>query len=606
MRRYTDVVLIADAAGFTKPAAFVSVTVFIGGSNTKAPLFSDDGITASPNPVTGDAVGRYSFYVADGRYDLQFSGTGFTAYKLLDIDIFDADDITISGRTPIVGNLTFTGNNLHTGTETFTGAIAGVTSFTGNTLFTGNNTHSGIETFTGDAFFKSGRPWIDVQALGAKGDTKKAFAGHCTAGSSGISSTAFFTSTAVDAGKVIELTGCGPAGAALVTTIVSVADASHATIATTASTTFDSPSFIMGTDDTAAIQAAINAAKTNHASGTVFFPNGTYMVSQLTAFAGVNLIGSGTADTYGGSGAGGSRLQQLPGTDLDVIVFSSGDSFFPQTEFCNFSMRGALGTVSSSGINATKALNYGTLIHHIDAGNFAFCGFRLSRGNDGCRLFDLSAGGNGVGAGVGYGIELTGLGTDSASICPLSGIVGDDNKTALIHLLTGPGMGEMVSFHLSNIKGEKHTAGRQNDLILLDNMNGTPVFVATATALNNSGEEADAVIKIVNATVDLTWFGLNAFVDANHGAGNGYSFLVNDAFQGLTFPVSATGTSGTNRPFGSFGFINLVLGAVTFSNLGTPANGNLHYCSDCTIANPCAGGGTGALAKRLNNTWVCN
>lgn len=40
--------------------------------------------------------------------------------------------------------------------------------------------------------------------------------------------------------------------------------------------------------------------------------------------------------------------------------------------------------------------------------------------------------------------------------------------------------------------------------------------------------------------------------------------------------------------------------------LGTPANGTFIYCTDCTIANPCAGGGTGALAKRLNGAWVCN
>lgn len=43
-----------------------------------------------------------------------------------------------------------------------------------------------------------------------------------------------------------------------------------------------------------------------------------------------------------------------------------------------------------------------------------------------------------------------------------------------------------------------------------------------------------------------------------------------------------------------------------FAALGTPANGTVCYCSDCTIANPCAGSGTGALAKRLNGVWVCN
>lgn len=45
---------------------------------------------------------------------------------------------------------------------------------------------------------------------------------------------------------------------------------------------------------------------------------------------------------------------------------------------------------------------------------------------------------------------------------------------------------------------------------------------------------------------------------------------------------------------------------ITFSSLTTSSNGTLAYCSDCTIANPCAGLGTGAFAKRLNGVWVCN
>ena len=46
--------------------------------------------------------------------------------------------------------------------------------------------------------------------------------------------------------------------------------------------------------------------------------------------------------------------------------------------------------------------------------------------------------------------------------------------------------------------------------------------------------------------------------------------------------------------------------ATTQASLGTVVNGQLKYCSDCTIASPCAGGGTGAIAKGLNSQWVCN
>lgn len=44
----------------------------------------------------------------------------------------------------------------------------------------------------------------------------------------------------------------------------------------------------------------------------------------------------------------------------------------------------------------------------------------------------------------------------------------------------------------------------------------------------------------------------------------------------------------------------------SWSSLGTQANGSTVYCSDCTTANPCKGGGTGALAQRVRNAWICN
>jgi hypothetical protein len=48
------------------------------------------------------------------------------------------------------------------------------------------------------------------------------------------------------------------------------------------------------------------------------------------------------------------------------------------------------------------------------------------------------------------------------------------------------------------------------------------------------------------------------------------------------------------------------LAGIVFASLGTPVNGTVAYCSDCTFANPCAGGGTGAIAKRLNGAWRCD
>lgn len=46
--------------------------------------------------------------------------------------------------------------------------------------------------------------------------------------------------------------------------------------------------------------------------------------------------------------------------------------------------------------------------------------------------------------------------------------------------------------------------------------------------------------------------------------------------------------------------------ALAFAALGAQVNGTTAYCNDCVIGNPCAGGGTGAIAKKLGGIWVCN
>ena len=44
----------------------------------------------------------------------------------------------------------------------------------------------------------------------------------------------------------------------------------------------------------------------------------------------------------------------------------------------------------------------------------------------------------------------------------------------------------------------------------------------------------------------------------------------------------------------------------TFSALGTPTDGAVAYCPDCARVSPCAGSGTGAMARREAGTWNCS
>lgn len=125
-----------------------------------------------------------------------------------------------------------------------------------------------------------------------------------------------------------------------------------------------------------------------------------------------------------------------------------------------------------------------------------------------------------------------------------------------------------------------------------------------------------------NQTVTVTWvavsggpIGYDVYQDGqlvSLGAGNcttipqyvGTSAVITSFVCGSSTTIQAGGPTILNAN-GLFSPA-LTLSPVLFTNLGAPSNGTLYYCPDCTVANPCAGSGTGALAKRLNNIWVCN
>jgi len=102
---------VADSLG--RPVAGATVTVNVTG-NGLASIYSDDGITLTSNPLTTNALGKFDFYVADGRYDLNISGTGFPAVTLSNIEIAD-----ITEQQESKGDLTW-----NTGAIIVTGSLA--------------------------------------------------------------------------------------------------------------------------------------------------------------------------------------------------------------------------------------------------------------------------------------------------------------------------------------------------------------------------------------------------------------------------------------------------------------------------------------------------
>jgi hypothetical protein len=128
-------------------------------------------------------------------------------------------------------------------------------------------------------------------------------------------------------------------------------------------------------------------------------------------------------------------------------------------------------------------------------------------------------------------------------------------------------------------------------------------------------EIGNAISQPLINGLNLTFGGDANITSINPTLGNGGTIHIvgsNGGGAGAHTGGSLIFTPGTGINGGANGTINMVGGfyffppPFTFAFLAAPANGALVYCSDCTIANPCAGGGTGAMAKRLNGAWVCN
>jgi hypothetical protein len=151
-----------------------------------------------------------------------------------------------------------------------------------------------------------------------------------------------------------------------------------------------------------------------------------------------------------------------------------------------------------------------------------------------------------------------------------------------------------------------------------DKDGGWTVNGPSSCATTTSGNQTVTITRPTlpgNATGwNATWF----------PPGGGSSFLNCTAIPLATTTLVQSAASGCGNPFNAYttaGSANIgptgVSGAsvttnqftlipTVFANLGRPIDGTFYFCNDCTVANPCAGGGTGALAKRLNGVWVCN
>lgn len=78
---------IAGNSGIPISGAIVQVNTYPGG--TPAAIYSDNGVTVAPNPLTTDSLGNFAFYAADGRYQFVISGINITTTTVNDVQLLD-------------------------------------------------------------------------------------------------------------------------------------------------------------------------------------------------------------------------------------------------------------------------------------------------------------------------------------------------------------------------------------------------------------------------------------------------------------------------------------------------------------------------------------
>ena len=130
MQPYRDTVLTMINGKLT-PVSGASVLVKEYPGLATATIYSDNGVTAATNPLTTDARGAYTFFAADGRYQLVISGTGFDTITIPQILLEDPADVATAR---LLGRVTagtgaaeaLTGTQATTLLDAFTSGLKGL------------------------------------------------------------------------------------------------------------------------------------------------------------------------------------------------------------------------------------------------------------------------------------------------------------------------------------------------------------------------------------------------------------------------------------------------------------------------------------------------
>ena len=331
MRHYFDAVFLFKS-NLVDPALGATVTVNVAGTQTLASLFSGNGVNAIANPVPVDTNGNFNFYVADGNYDLVFSGPNLTSFTQFNVLIQDTINTTSAN--------THAGSETFNGPVTFTGAVSGIASSGGlcggvpTCIDTTQAPYSMIKSLkrTNDATWTSGSNPTTVTSASANfqsGDFPATVKG-VSAGTS--LCTTFVQATFVSSTQIsVPCTGVGnPSGNGLLAW---------------------GPNYSSGPNGTGAIEAAVTAATSLCASYRTFdlkFPSGVFFISQgemATIPAGCT---TGSISGFAG-GNNGWKVEGAGRTETIFITAPSGTFGFSSGGAGGCFFSGAGGNLSAGG-----------------------------------------------------------------------------------------------------------------------------------------------------------------------------------------------------------------------------------------------------------------
>lgn len=306
-----------------------------------------------------------------------------------------------------------------------------------------------------------------------------------------VASAAIFT--AADVGKSVYVPGAGPAAAGLSTTILAFVNSTQITLATNASTTLaaavltNAAPFVYGTDDTLAIQAAMDATPVG---GTLFIPGSTtgclikrqganaYVLKQDHPF---NIVGQGQ----------NSNLMTDPSipTTVHNLLVQAGSYSWTNTTWDHFSI-GAMSTFFPSTLRSYP--RFGAQGMRMDAPGSGFNNITITR----VIIGESSAGG--------YALYINGIATQSLMVGPNNRIHGGVHLDAIADsakLLNNYLGGFSIFGVLVDAPGAGGFQMRGNNMTMAG---GTRIASGLMPIVDgNYFEEASATVSLNNAVVDF-------------------------------------------------------------------------------------------------------